>query len=128
MITAEIANSYNKDIFAVPGRIGDLKSEGCNLLVHSHKASIVQSSTDIIEQMGWSNTTINRENKQRSLFVELTTEENKIYTIITENNPISLDEIMYKSNFSNSAIAKALLHLEIKNLIAALPGKLYKSL
>jgi len=128
LITAEIANSYNKDIFAVPGRIGDLKSEGCNSLVHSHKASIVQSSADIIEQMGWNNTTITRKNIQRSLFIELTNEENKIYTIISENNPISLDEIMYKSMCSNSAIATALLHLEINNLIVALPGKLYKSI
>ncbi len=126
LITAELANGYNKDVFAIPGRIGDTKSEGCNYLIKNNKAALVTSSEDIIENMSWSVAKKASPKKQKELFIELTPNERTILTILNPAGQLHIDEIYLKSNLNSSSVAEALLTLEMQNVIASLPGKIYK--
>ena len=125
LITAGIANSYNRDVFAVPGRINDEYSMGCNMLIKSNRAALAESAKDIAYIMGWDDVTVNVK-KQRNLFVELTDEQKLISEIIEEAKEISIDKLVIKSNMPASKVAAALLMLEFEGLIQSLPGKLYK--
>src|SRR5690606_25555240 len=71
MITADLANGYNKDVFAFPGRTTDPVSEGCNLLIKTNKATLIQSPSEILELLGWEPKPSPTRIPQRSLFVEL---------------------------------------------------------
>jgi len=125
LITAEIANSYNRDVFAVPGKIGDTFSEGCNNLIKTNKAALIQSAEDIMYIMGW-DTKINKQKPaQKQLFIELTEVEKCLYDIISNNN-CSFDEICAQTKYSVPKIAEALLNLELEGIIKCLPGKIYK--
>lgn len=128
LITAEIANGYNKDVFAVPGRVNDTKSEGCNFLIKNNKAALVTGAEDILNNLGWKETKKKSAQKQRHLFIELTPEEKVIYSILQEKENPHIDEIHFKSNLSSSAVASALLTLEMQNIVASLPGKTYRLL
>lgn len=127
MITAELANGYNRDVFAVPGRTTDLKSAGCNYLVGQQKAQLLGRLPDFAEFMGWKKKEDPARKKiQQELFIELTTEERKVLDLIREHDPVSFDEIRFRSNLSNSSLAAAMLSLEIQNVIVSLPGKIYR--
>lgn len=127
LITAELSNSYNRDVFAVPGRIMDVKSEGCNYLIKQNKANIVTSANDVIEFMNWNENSKIIVKKQRELFVELSDEEQKVLDIINAAESTSVDTIFIKSGLSSSNVAASLLSLEMHGLINTLPGKMYKS-
>jgi DNA processing protein len=125
LITAELANSYNKDVFALPGRVSDAKSEGCNYLIKNNKASLVTGANDLMELMNWlpKEKTIK---KQRELFIELSADERIVVNILQQQENIQIDELYFKSNLSSSAVASALLMLEMQGIITAMPGKVYK--
>lgn len=124
MITAELAYSYNRDIFAMPGRINDPKSAGCLKLIEQNKALLFSSTPAFIEAMGWKqkNTTTQ---KQRSLFVELTKEEETIVSLLQQQAIMGIDEIYLKSGLTSSNTAAAILSLELQGLLISLPGKQY---
>ncbi len=124
LITAELGNNYNKDVFAIPGRIGDSKSEGCNYLVRHNKAALINGAADLLDMMGW-NTVKPPVKKQRELFIELSEDEKKITALLQENVRIHIDEIYFKTGLSSSAVAAALLMLEMQGLVTSLPGKIY---
>ena len=126
MITAELANGYNKDVFAFPGKISDSKSAGCNLLIRNNKASLLTEAQDLILAMGWIDSRKNKSRKQKELFIELTTDEKIIIAILKEKESIHIDEINMKSGLNSSAVAAAILNLELQNVIVSLPGKLYR--
>lgn len=128
MITAELANNYNKDVFALPGKATDVKSAGCNYLIRSNKAALITSGKEIMEFMNWSDTPVKKKAIQKQLFAELSTEEKTILKIAGEKETVSIDEIISLCNFSSSLIASAILNLELQGLIASLPGKTYKIL
>lgn len=125
LITAELANSYNKDVYAFPGKTTDVKSEGCNYLIKQNKASLITGADDILEIMNWKTapTTIK---KQRELFIELTADERTIVDILQQQENMQIDELYFKSGLSSSAAASALLTLEMQLVIVSLPGKIYK--
>ena len=127
LITANIANSYDRDVFAVPGRIGDKFSEGCNFLVKTNKASLVQSAGDIKYLMNWD---VDQKTpaKQAKLFRDLNSEEEIIMNILKESGESSIDFIVLTSKLSNSKIAAILLNLEFDGLVKSLPGKMFKAL
>ena len=125
LITAELANGYNKDVFAIPGKITDSRSEGCNYLIKQHKASLITSAADIIELMNWAPKE-KAGKKQRELFIELTPDEKIITGILQQQESIQIDELYFKSGLSSSATARALLMLEMQNVVLSLPGKVYK--
>lgn len=127
MITAELANSYNKDVFAIPGKITDSKSAGCNYLIRNNKAILLTDTAELLQLMGWQQAIKRKERKvQREIFIELTKDERTIIDIIKEKDSVHIDEINIRSGISSSAIAAAILSLELQNVILSLPGKLYK--
>ena len=127
MITAELANGYNKDVFAVPGKITDTKSAGCNYLVKNNKAILLTDAQELVEIMGWEERTRKSAvRSQKELFIELTKDERIIVDILKEKESVPIDEINLKSGLSSSAVAAAILNLELQNVMLSLPGKLYK--
>lgn len=126
LITAELANSYNKDVFAIPGRTIDMKSEGCNYLIKNNKASLVTGATDLVEMMNWHEPKRNLQKKQRELFIELTEDEKVIVDILQQQDQIQIDQLYFKSGLSSSAVAAALLSMEMQGILICLPGKIFK--
>ena len=126
LITAELANGYNRDVFAIPGRITDLKSEGCNMLIKKNKAAIINEATDILELMNWNENDSKGKSRQRILFAELNPNEKMIIDLFTGDASLAIEEIYMKTKLSGSSLASALLSLEMNAIITSLPGKLYK--
>ncbi|MFZ1262464.1 MAG: DNA-processing protein DprA [Chitinophagaceae bacterium] len=128
MITAELANGYNKDVFAVPGKITDTKSTGCNYLIKNNKAMLLTDAQEIIDVMGWEDKKSRKQGMQRQkeLFIELTVDEKVIVNILNEKEAVHIDEINIKSGLSSSTVAAAILNLELQNVMLSLPGKLYR--
>lgn len=127
LITAHIANTYNRDVFAIPGKTSDLYSQGCNHLIKIHKANLVESSRDIEYIMGWEEKP-GAKPKQQQLFVELEEEEKILADILKDMEEASFDFLMQKSGFSFSKTSALLLNLEFKGVISNLPGKRFRLL
>lgn len=125
MITAELAYNYNKDLFAIPGKIYDGKSSGCLKLIQQNKAVLLASTEQLIEEMGWQEKK-KQPKKQRELFIELSAEEKIITDILKQKETVSIDELFIQSGLSSSSVAAAMLSLELQNVILSLPGKMYK--
>ncbi|MCB0479880.1 MAG: DNA-processing protein DprA [Flavobacteriales bacterium] len=126
MITANLAFDYFRDVLAVPGRPDDVFSQGCNNLIRANKAGLVASADDLLQALNW------KENKrkkpvQTQLLVDLSDEEEQIMNILKETEKISLDELGIKVNKTMSQLAVPLLNLELKGVVEALPGKVYRS-
>jgi len=127
LITAEIANSYCKDVFAVPGKITDKYSRGCNKLIASHKADLFKSTGYFLQQMGWdSQSTVSKpEAKQQQLFIILTTEEQSIVDNLPNREGIHIDKLARELSIPVYQLFTTLLELEMKGVIKNLPGNLY---
>ena len=125
LITAELANSYNKDVFAIPGRVNDSRSEGCNYLIKNNKSLLITCSDDLMHIMNWK-ATPTKVKKQRELFIELTADERVIVDILQAQESIQIDQLYFKSGLSSSAVAQALLMLEMQGVVTVLPGKVFK--
>ncbi len=123
MITAELANSYNKDVFAVPGKLSDEKSEGCNLLIKSHKASLYQSAKDIAYIMRWDQEQSTP--RQMHMPLDLNQDEMTVFQILKEHESMAIDQMHYKLEIPLSQLSALLLNLEFKGLVRSLPGKKY---
>lgn len=127
MITAELAYNYNKDVFAIPGKITDIKSGGCLKLIQQNKAVLLTSAAQLMEEMGWQQKPIVAK-KQTALFIDLNNDEKTIVAILQEKEATHIDEIYLKCNLSSSSVAAAILNLELQNVVLGLPGKMYKLL
>ena len=125
LITANIANSYNKDVFAVPGRVGDKYSAGCNFLIKTYKATIVESAANLLEAMNWESAGKPKKRKAQ-LSLTLTAEEQKIYQLLTDSPELEIDRIVALSEMSGGEIAATLLEMEMNGVLVSLPGKRYK--
>jgi DNA processing protein len=128
LITAEIANTYNKDVFAVPGSIGETYSEGCNKLIRTNKANLFSSVKDLEYIMNWS--TENPETKKIKPFAidlsQFEADEQMVIKVLQEKNaPVMIDELTIKTSLSPSLLASLLLTLEFKNIVKSLPGKMF---
>ena len=125
LITAEIANSYNRDVFSVPGRANDACSSGCNFLIKSNKASMVESADDIAFFMNWGQEA-DQKPIQKNLPADLTEDEINIVELLKQHKSIHVDEISLATQWNGSKLAAVLLTLEINGMIKSLPGKLYR--
>ena len=125
VITADLANAYNRDVFAIPGRTSDIKSAGCNHLIKNNKAILLTDAEQLIEVMGWNENNVAVKTKQKLLFIDLTAEEKIIVEILREKQIASIDEINLKSGLSSSSVAAAILNLEMQTVIYSMPGKIY---
>ncbi|MBI3519205.1 MAG: DNA-protecting protein DprA [Bacteroidetes bacterium] len=126
LITATIANSYNKDIFAFPGKAGDILSEGCNGLIKSHRANLIESAADLLYMMNWNEPAKKKKTAQIPLLVNLSSEEQLIVSAFENKSQLHVDEICYATKFSISKTSTYLLQLEFSNVIKSLPGKIYQ--
>lgn len=125
LITAEIANSYNKDVYAFPGRVNDEFSEGCNFLIKTNRAALINHPMDLIYYLGWDDETTKKTEVQAQLPLNLTKDEQQLFNIL-KDGPIEVDELSLQSNLPQSKLAIVLLTLEMQGVIVSLPGKLYK--
>jgi DNA processing protein len=125
LITAEIANSYNKDVFAFPGNIGQTASEGCNNLIKTNKAFLLTSVKDLEYLMAW-----DKEAKPviapQPVLSDDPNEQKIVVTLRQNNNQLTIDELSWRTGITISSIAAHLLAMEFKGLVASLPGKVYK--
>jgi len=124
MISAEIANGYFKDVFAIPGRPKDPQSKGCNYLIKSHKAALIESADDLIQAMNWDHAGPPK-SQQTELFIELSPEEKVVVDLLRVNEELSIDQLTLKTCTNSSQMASTLLGLEFKGLLKPLPGKRY---
>ncbi len=124
LITADIANSYDREIFAYPGRPSDPRSEGCNALIQQNKAMLVTSPKDVITFMEWL-PQANKKAVQASLFVDLLPEEQALVDIIKSKGKIAIDELCIESRLTQGKAASLLLNLEFNGVVRSLPGKMY---
>lgn len=124
MISAHMANNYNKDVFAVPGRLNDKFSQGCNHLIKTHKASLIESAEDIAYIMRWDKKS-ERKSVQKSLFVELTEKEQQIVDLLQNVEDLSIDKLSQETQLNSSKMAELMLDLEFKGIVKTLPGKRY---
>lgn len=127
LITANLANDYNRDVFAVPGRVTDKYSQGCNDLIKTQKANVLSSAADLIYMLNWD---IEKKVKsiQKSLFVDLEPDEQKVYDFLIKNGKELLDIIALQCDFPIFKISGVLLNMELKGVIRPLPGKLFETI
>ena len=128
LITAEIANCYNRDVFAFPGKVSDEYSQGCLKLIKNHKANLVTCAQDIVECMNWDSNLLiaNRATIQPQLFIELNENEKRVYNILNDKEKVHIDELTIKAQLPQSSLSAILLEMEMKGIIVLLPGKMYK--
>jgi len=124
MITAFCANDYNKDVFAFPGRANDNHLQGCNYLIKTHKAALIQSAKDIGYIMRWEELD-NQKEVQLALFNDLTENEQAIVGVLKEKDEMGIDQLIYETQLNASQLASILLSLEFKGLLKTIPGKRY---
>lgn len=127
LITAEIANNYDREVFAFPGRIGDTYSEGCNKIIKTNKANLLTNVDDLRYIMRW-NDDRKIQPKQMRMFREFNQEEQKVMDVFGDDNIVYLDKIITDTMLSPTKIASVLLSLEFDGILAALPGKRYQKL
>jgi DNA processing protein len=125
LVTADIANSYNREVFAIPGRITDSQSEGCNNLIKLQRAHLLSKPEDVPYILNWR---LEKEVKpiQKKLFVELSSEEKNLYNFLKDNGKEQLDLIALKCNMPTFRVASALLNMELKGVVRPLPGKQFE--
>lgn len=131
LITAELANDYNRDVFAVPGRAGDEFSAGCNLLIRENKAALIESADDLLRAMNWmpEEQKGNKNTFQPSLFDDLPEDETAIISELRKHSDgINVNELTVLLNLPFSKLSSKLLQMEFKGLVKCLPGGIYKGI
>jgi len=128
LITAGIANSYNRDVFAVPGRTSDIYSKGCNQLIKTNQANLLNSVKDLVFYLNWETEEKTlKKSIQKQLFVELNEQEEHIYDFLLKQGKQNLDTIALHCKFPIHKTATTLLNLELKGVTKPLPGKLFEA-
>ncbi len=129
LITCDISQSYGRDVFAFPGRIGDYYSEGCNNLIRNNGATLITSAEDFVEDMRWQDdATLMRAKQQgieRSLFPELSPEEQLVVDVLSKTNDLQVNLISVKTNIDISRLTSLLFTLEMKGVIKTFAGGMY---
>ncbi|MFA6945468.1 MAG: DNA-processing protein DprA [Pedobacter sp.] len=126
LITAELANSYNRDVFAYPGRVNDEFSQGCNFLIKTNRANLITKVADLEYMMGWTRNPELPLKAQLSLPINLTEEEQLIADVLMEKGSLAVDDLAILTGFQQSRLALTVLGMEMQGTIISLPGKVYK--
>lgn len=125
LITADIASSYDREVFAFPGRPTDPRSEGCNKLIQQNKAALITNAKDVITLMEW----LPKKKKapvQAALFAELMPDEQLLVDIIKAAGSAHIDDLCVKSRWAQGKVAGLLLNMEFNGVVRSLPGKVYR--
>lgn len=126
LITAELANSYNRDVFAYPGRISDEYSSGCNYLIKTNRANLISKVGDLEYILGWADTKSPLQKSQLSLLINLTEDEQVIADVLSSNGNLAVDDLAIFTGFPQSKLCVTILGMEMQGTLIALPGKVYK--
>ncbi len=126
LITADIAGSYNRDVMAFPGRVNDQYSTGCNWLIRTNKATLIEGINDLEYMLGWDSPQIPSPPKQTELFINISDDEQLIVQMLRENGELSIDLISNRMNMPGSKVSAMLLNLEFAGIVRTLPGKVYR--
>ena len=129
LVTANLANDYNRDVFAVPGRITDKYSQGCNQLIKTQRANLLTSAADLIYLLNWELPSASKEKQkaiQKQLFVSLTAEEQAIYDALQKTGKEAIDILALTCNLPIYKLSSLLLNMELKGVIRPLPGKMFE--
>lgn len=124
LITAYIANSYNREVAAFPGRAYDTKSSGTNKLIRENLASLITSAADLNQLMNWN--TVPKPALQKQLHLLLTPEEQSVIDLLARKDTAHADELLLQTGMGSSVLAATLLQLEVQGLVKCLPGKNYR--
>lgn len=127
LITATMASDYNRDVFAVPGRITDKYSQGCNALIKTNRAHLINSAADLVYILNWDLATKSK-TVQKQLFVDLNGEEQLVYDYLLKSGKELLDNIALECDFPIFKISGILLNMELKGVVRPLPGKLFEAI
>ncbi len=125
MITADIAFSYSRDVFAIPSPPNAPKAKGCNWLIKNNKAALIESGDDVAYMMGWEKDTAATKPKTYSLPENLSADEKKIAATL-KDIALGIDTISLQTKIAGNKVSLVLLELELKGLVKSLPGKVYK--
>ena len=129
LITCDISQSYGRDVFTFPGRICDAYSEGCNNLIRNNGATLITSATDFVKDMGWQDDATLMKAKQqgieRSLFPELSKEEQAIVNVLTKHNDLQINLISAQTGIDIGQLTANLFSLEMKGVLKTLAGGMY---
>ena len=131
LITAIMANDYNRDVFAVPGRTSDKYSQGCNNLIKTQRANLMTSAADLVYILNWKIDSEKYNEKaviQKQLFISLDIDEQKVYDYLQRNGKQLIDVIALECDFPIFRISSLLLNMELKGVIRPLPGKLFEAI
>jgi len=126
LVTADIANSYSRDVFAVPGKTTDSLSKGCNNLIKTNKAGILTSAKDLAEALNWELSSKQPKAIQKQLFIDLSKEEQTIVDFLQKNEKTHIDSIALDCNIPVYKLATLLFNMEMKGVIRPLQGKLFE--
>lgn len=127
LITAEIANSYNKDVFCVPGNIDAAMSQGCNYFIRTNRAMLCDSPTSLLDAMNWNSENVPVKKKaQLDLFHQLNDDEKVLVTLLNAQGQLSIDSISMQVSLPVSKVSSTLLNLEFAGYVKSLPGKMYQ--
>lgn len=126
LVTADYAQGYSRDVFAFPGKTGDQYSAGCNALIKRNKASLCEGVDDLEYGMNWDITT--PKIVQRKLFETLDNDEETIFEMFEDDQPVTIDYLAQKLAIPVHKVASMLLAMELKGVIAAVPGNQYRKI
>ena len=127
LITADIAESYHRDCFAFPGRINDTFSAGCNNLIRQNKAVLLQNAEEFVKAMCWDVENKKPEAVQRQLFPELSSDETIIVNLLEKQSEgLQINTLVVESNIAINRLTGILFELEMKGVIRALAGGMYR--
>ncbi len=126
LITADLANSYNRDVLAVPGRPDDQWSAGCNSLIRNNKAALVESADDIEFFLNWKSEKP-KSPVQRTLFSDLDENEKMIFELLVKNGEMNIDAICRLAEIPVYKLSSLLLQMEFKGIVKCYPGNLYQT-
>jgi len=127
IITAYLAHSYGREVFALPGRYNDASSQGCNDIIKKNIAAILTSPSDLSDYMGWETEPQKNKSQQLPLFEELTDAEQSIMKLLMGQSKQSIDDLSVLSGLAISTLSSLLLNMEFKGLVKCLPGKYYST-
>ncbi|MEI6277626.1 MAG: DNA-processing protein DprA [Prolixibacteraceae bacterium] len=126
LLTAELAISYNRDLFAFPGRVGEPYSEGCHFLIKSNRAGLIENISDLEYCMNWQPGSGTPDGYQPRLFNDLTPDEQLVTNTLQTDGASMIDLICLKTGLPMSRVSSLLLTLEFSGIVKCLPGKVFK--
>ena len=129
LITADISRGYNRDVFAFPGRVGDLASEGCNGLIRDNCAALLTNAEAFVKAMGWETDTqlekARQDGIERKIFAEMTPEEETVVQILLRNNDLHLNMLAVQTGIPVNKLTGILFEMEMKGMVKTLAGGMY---